>query len=369
MPKITLHKLSSIAATAAAGLSVTETELNASAVVADLTLDNKSVQKVGGIVADKSGNIYVADEEQHIILKITEDGDINTFAGVAGSPGNNAALQSVAPATARFNAPKGLAMDNSGNLYVADSGNNQIRIVRPNGYVGVYAGNGAQTAGLVDASANPLQARFSNPVDVAVDNSGKLYICDQGNHAVRKIDGGYVETIAGNGSSGDSANSRASSLLPFCDTPTAIAVDALGNIYLNDDGNKTIKKIVPRGWIYRYSGGGNTGTSLGTEDTLNGISKAFTCSYTSLQFSSVDARGNLFVVDQVTGGKSRLVKVDRDGIPSNVVDFNAATTSRDGVLGVAVTPAQKLFITITTPAEAESSSSSSADSSSSSSGA
>ena len=360
MPKIILHKLSDIAASAAAGLSVTEAEITAKAVVADLQLADKSIQKVGGIVADQSGNIYVSDEEQNIIVKITESGDINVFAGVAGMAGNNGSLQGIAPNVARFNNPKGLAMDRSGNLYVADSGNNQIRIIKQNGYVGVFAGNGSQTAGLVDASANALQARFNNPVDVAIDNSGKLYVCDQGNHAIRKIIGGSVETIAGNGVAGDSVNSRASSLLAFCDTPTAIAVDANGDIYVNDDGNKTIKKIVTRGWIYRHSGGGNTGTSLGVVgNALVGDSTAFSCSYTSLQFSSIDSRGNLFVVDQVTSGKSRIVKVDREGVPSNVVDFNAATTSRNGVLGVAVTPAQKLFITITTPAEDQSSSSSS----------
>ena len=361
MPKVVLLKLSELAASAAAGVNVTEAQLAAKAIVADLSLGAKSVQSVGGIAADKSGNIYISDDEQHVILKINESGEINTLAGVAGSAGNNAALQNVAGASARFNQPKGLAVDNSGNIYVADFGNNQIRIIRAGGKVGVLAGNGAQTAGLVDASLDPLQARFNNPVDVAVDNSGKVYVCDQGNNAIRLIDGGKVLTIAGGTSSGDAQNVRASKYIPFCNAPSAISVDADGDIYVCDAGNNVIKKI-SKSWVYRFSGGGDAGSSLGT-----GNSKAYTCTYNNLRFSSVDRSGNLYVVDYITGGNTRVVKLNPNGVPSNVVSFNGASTSRNGVIGVVVTPANKLFITITTDVEAKSSSSSSVDSSSSSS--
>ena len=362
MPKIILNRLSDIASTAAAGINITETEITASAVVADLTLAAKSVQSVGGIAADKSGNVYVSDDEQHVIMKITEDGQINTFAGVAGSSGNNSALQNVAAATARFNQPKGLAVDNTGNVYVADYGNNQIRIIKADGRVSVLAGNGATTSGLVDAARDPLQARFNNPIDVAIDNSGKIYVCDQGNNAIRKIDGSNVLTIAGGTSSADAENVRASSYIPFCDTPTAIAVDANGTLYVCDAGNYKIKTITPKGWVYLFSGSGSAGNSLGT-----GATKQFTCQYNDLRFSSVDRRGNLYVVSYREDGPTRLVKVNRDGVPSDILDFNEATTSRNGVIGVVCTPAQKLFITITTAAEAESSSESSDLSSSSSS--
>ncbi|MFA7219129.1 MAG: hypothetical protein WC119_01195, partial [Synergistaceae bacterium] len=146
MPKIVLFNLGESAATAAAAVNITEAGLTSKAVVANLTLAAKSVQSVGGMCVDKSGNIYVSDSEQHVIIKVNESGQISTLAGVAGSSGNNSALQGVAAATARFNQPKGLACDNSGKVYVADYGNNQIRTIY-GGKVDVFAGNGAQTAG------------------------------------------------------------------------------------------------------------------------------------------------------------------------------------------------------------------------------
>ena len=362
MPKIVLFNLGTQAANAAAAINVTEAGLTSRAVVSDLTLAGKSVQRVGGMCVDKSGNIYVSDEEQHVIMKINESGEIGTFAGLAGTAGNNSALQGVASASARFNQPRGLACDNSGNIYVADYGNNQIRMIR-NGKVDVFAGNGAQTAGLVDSTSDPMQARFSHPSDVAVDNSGVVYVADTDNHAIRKIWGGQVLTIAGGGSATDASNVRASNLIPFCSSPIGIAVDANGTIYVCDTGNNIIKKIVSRGWVYRHSGSGIAGNSLGASST----EPAYACTYNGPTYIAVDSYGYQYVTD-VTSSGSRLVKLTPNGVPSNIIDFATASTSDSGVVGVAVSPAAKVFVSIATASEyVSSSSSSSVDSSSSSS--
>jgi len=351
MAKVVLFKLGEQVVNAAAAVNVTEARLSSKAIVSSLAIAAKSVESVGGMCVDNSGNIYVSDDQQHVIVKVTESGQINVLAGLAGTSGNNSALQNVTAANARFNQPKGLACDNSGNIYVADYGNNQIRIIK-NGKVSVYAGNGATLSGLVDAAANPLQARFSHPSDVAVDASGVVYVADTDNHAIRKIWGATVLTIAGDGSSADNENVRASQYIPFCDSPTGIAVDRKGTVFVCDTGNNKIKKITPNGRIYLHSGSGSAGNSLGT-----GATRAYTCEYQGLKYIAVDSYGYQYVTDVAATG-SRLVKINPNGIPSNIVDFSAATTSDPGVIGVAVSPAGKVFVSITTAADMNSSSSS-----------
>jgi len=362
MAKVVLFNLGVQAATAAAAVNVTESGLSSKAIASTLALAAKNVESVGGMCVDKSGNVYVSDDQKHVIVKITESGSVNVIAGLSGTSGNNSALQNVAAASARFNQPKGLACDNSGNIYVADYGNNQIRIIK-NGMVSVFAGSGSQIAGLVDAAANPLQTRFSHPSDVAVDASGIVYVADTDNHAVRKISGAKVLTIAGDGSSGDLENVKATGAISCFNSPAGIAVDAKGTVFVCDTGNDKIKKITPNGWIYLHSGSGSSGSSLGT-----GATKAYTCEYQGPKYIAVDSYGYQYVTDVAATG-SRLVKIDPNGIPSNIVDFSAATTSDPGVVGVAVSPAGKVFVSITTAADLNSSSSSSSsiDSSSSSS--
>ena len=357
MPKIVLFKLSDVASNAAAGVNVTEAALDSKAIVANLALAAKSVQSVGGMCVDKSGNIFVSDEEQHVIMKVNESGQINTYAGLAGTAGNNSALQGVDASDARFNQPKGLACDNTGNLYIADYGNNQIRVIK-NNRVSLLAGNGATTSGLVDATSDPMQSRFSHPTSIAVDNSGIVYVADTDNHAVRRIWGGKVLTIAGGGSTADAENVKASQYVPFCSSPEGITVDANGNLFVCDTGNNKIKKITPDGWIYLHSGSGVAGHSL----ALTSATPAYECTYNTLKYIACDSYGYQYVIDSDTGGYTRLVKVSPTGVPANIVDFHEATTSYAGVEGVAVSPAAKVFVSITLDDEKESSSSESSES-------
>jgi hypothetical protein len=207
-------------ATVASALQVTDARIAAKAEVSTLTLAGINLQSVGGICTDKSGNLYVSDVEQHVIVKISEGGkNVAVIAGSVGVAGNNTALMNVAPAASRLRAPKGLACDNSGTLYVADSGNNQIRTIR-DGKISVLAGGGNAASGFTDGAC--LDARFSNPSDVAVDNSGVVYVADTANHSIRKIYNGQVLTIAGAGSATDAENVRASKFINFASSPAAI---------------------------------------------------------------------------------------------------------------------------------------------------
>ena len=366
--EIVRFALSDSGATAAAGVNVTDAEVAAKIEAGNIAMTSPyGVQSVGGICVDYSGNIYVADYEEHIIVKVKEGGQVSTFAGQAGTTGNNGARTGVPWYNARFNAPRGLCCDKSGNIYVADSGNNQIRVISQDGNVSLYAGNGDGTAGMTNSSnSDPFTAQFNNPYDVAVDNSGKLYVCDRGNHAIRKIDGGDVVSLAGDGGAGNQVGLQVfGGVTPnVFNSPTSLTIDPEGNIYICDNGNYIIKKLTPRGFLYRHSGGGNIGASLGSTGSLGAGEAAFNCSYSNLMFCSYENSGRLYVVDQGnTTYRTRLLRIDYRGVPSVVVDFNEATSYDNSVIAVAVSPGQKLFVTITSVAEAQSSSSSSSSSS------
>jgi serine/threonine protein kinase, bacterial len=230
-----------------------------------------------GIAVDTSGNIYVADFQNNVIRKITGAGVVSTLAGNIRA----GAINSVG-INASFFQPSCVAVDVSGNVYVADDGNNLIREISPNGTVTTIAGSGA--AGFVNG--NGTTASFNAPQGIALDATGNIYVADYGNNLIRKIDaGGTVTTFAGNGNQGqaDSTGTAASFY-----KPAALTVDALGNVYVADYGNNVIRKITPAGATTTFAGSGLTGSADGTANkaSFNGI--------TGL---TADASGNLYVAD------------------------------------------------------------------------
>lgn len=348
--EVVVFKLGELAATPSAGVNVTRTILDTKAIVGTLQLNDKGITTASpsiGMCVDKSGNIYLSDYDDQVIVKMTEGGKINHLAGTSGTPGNNAALQNVSGTNALFHDPAGMACDNSGNIYVADRSNNQIRVIK-DGKVSVFAGNGAQQAGTVDAAANPLQAKFNNPNDVAVDNSGNVYVADIGSGSIRKIWGAQVLTICG-GAVGDLQNVRATKqggANGFFTNLNSIAVDANGNLFTCDSGNRNIKKITPKGWVYLFSGAGTSGKSLGTGDK-----PAYTCTYQDIGLVRCDKNGNVYVLDggAVDGAAytSRLIKLNTFGVPSNIVEFHeAGSEAAAGLASFAVSPAGKLFVAV-----------------------
>jgi len=186
-----------------------------------------------GLVADTSGNIYVADNINHVIRKITQSGDVTTFAGTMGTPGFTDAIGT----NARFNGPFGLAIDSSGNIYVSDIANRRIRKITSSGSVSTLAGNGID--GNTDGSS--ASATFNQPYGIAVDSSGYIYVGEVAYNVIRRIDSsGTVIRIAGTGSAGSSNSIGARSTFNF---PYALACDTSGNIFVGDNQNNMIRKI------------------------------------------------------------------------------------------------------------------------------
>jgi sugar lactone lactonase YvrE len=184
--------------------------------------------------------VYVADSGNNTIRKITPAGVVTTLAGRDGA---NAGTADGAGANARFNNPKGLAADSSDNLYVTDTNNHTIRTITPAGAVTTVAGFPG-TKGASDGVA--ASARFTSPSSVAIDGSGNLYIVDTGNATIRKLTTtGVVSTIAG--LSGVSGSAEGTGNAVRLTTPYGIAVDSAGNVLIADSGNNAIRKGVATG--------------------------------------------------------------------------------------------------------------------------
>lgn len=206
-----------------------------------------------GAITDNQGNIYIADGQAHNIRKITPAGVVTTLAGSAGYSGFTNGTG--APAT--FWHPVGLAADASGNIYVADEDNNAIRMITPGGVVTTVAGTGS--AGSSDGAAG--SATFYYPCGVAVDGSGNVYVADYNNNKIRKISNGVVSTFAGSGSAGstDGTGTGATFNHPF-----SVGVDGSGNVYVTDRSGQKIRKITPAGVVTTLAGSGTAGYADGT---------------------------------------------------------------------------------------------------------
>jgi sugar lactone lactonase YvrE len=186
-----------------------------------------------GLTVDASGNIYVADSGNNLIRKITPQGNVTTFAG-SGLTGSTDGTGKAAS----FNFPTALTVDAAGNVYVADRGGNLVRKITPGGIVTTIAGSGHQG----DSDGVGKTATFGDPSGIAIDSKGNLFVTDSDYGIIRKIDpSGKVTTIAGN--TGQGANDGPGPLASFND-PIGIVVDKNDIIYVNDFGNNLIRKIV-----------------------------------------------------------------------------------------------------------------------------
>jgi len=185
-----------------------------------------------GIAVDKNGNVYVSDWERDMIKKISPDGKITAFAGT-GHKG----IKDGKGSEASFYLPQGLAVDQQGNLYVADTYNNMIRKITPDGVVSTLAGMIAKGS----ADGKGKDALFSHPDGLAVDRKGNIYVADVGNNKIRKITpDGTVTTIAGTRKRG--ADNGPLKTATF-NRPYGVAVDNGGNIYVADYLNNVVRKI------------------------------------------------------------------------------------------------------------------------------
>ena len=233
-----------------------------------------------GIALDKNGNLYIADRFNHLIRKIDVNGIVSTVAGVAGLAGsrNGAANQ------ATFNEPWGIYPCDNGILFVADTRNNRIRKIMPNGTVSTYAGTG--TFG--GTNGNRLTSSFGNPVSITFDSKGQMFVSDHLTHVIRKIDTttNLVSIVAGavlqNGfisSTGAAARFN---------RPYGIKIDKNDNIIVADEWNHAIRKISPTGTVTTIAGNGLAGNVMGSANTAQ-----FKYPWDVL----VESSGNIFVAD------------------------------------------------------------------------
>ena len=351
--RLGLGSYANVAGTASEGLVLSDVDMYNLTEVgnAHLIKGNISYSGIVDVCVDYSGNIYGVDSTNNCVVKIEEGGRVSWVAGSqVGTAGNNGTKNGIPAQAARFNAPLGIACDKGGTIYIADSSNHQIRTIK-GGLVNVLAGS-AGLSGLTDGTGET--ARFSSPAALAVDKAGTVWVADTGNNALRKItNDGKVLTVAGNGSVGNFITSDANSTAANYETyyannntasfsaPNAIAVDIAGSVYIADAGNNIIKKYTADGKLYRFSGGGNVGTSLGLGGKTIADCSAYTCSYNSLQALAMETNGTLYVVDRKTVG-SRLLRITKTGTPHEVADWNS--NSFYGPVAIAVSPAQTLFV-------------------------
>jgi sugar lactone lactonase YvrE len=329
-----------------------------------------------GITVDSAGNIFVGDSGNHAIRKIFTDGRVEIFAGsFSGSSDQSLGGSFTGSGTrddwglqAEFNNPQGLAADGSGNLFVAESGSHRIRKVSPFGQVTHYVG-GVGFSGSADGS--PTAARFNKPSDVAVDSSGNIFVADSGNHAIRRIAAnGTVSTWAG--TMGAAGNTNGNGTAARFRSPQGVAVDGSGNVYVADTGNSMIRRISANRTVTTLAGAaftGSAGEQYGRASFTGSAYASFLGSAgpdfpqsvdgnaTTSRFSfptdiEVDTAGNLYVTDR---GSSKIRKISTNGTVTTLGNspdgffFNPLdlAVSANGTIFVADTGDNRIAMTFT----------------------
>ena len=284
------------------------------------------------VAYDAAGNLYIADANNHVIREISTSGLITTIAGTGteGYSGDGAAATA-----AQLDTPTGVAVDASGNLYIADSHNHRIRKVS-GGTITTFAGTG--TYGFSGDGAAATAAQLALPSGVAVDTTGNIYIADTNNHRIRKVSGGTIATLAGDGEqnyTGDGATGTSATL----DSPTGVAVDTAGNIYVADRHNQRIRELSVSGTITTLVGSG--------APTFAGSFSGDGASATAATLAkptgvSVDASGNVYIADT---NNQRIREVGNGAIATTVGTGDQGFSGDNGPATAAALNTPKYAIT------------------------
>lgn len=281
---------------------------------------NALFDEASGVAFDAAGNMYIADEDNNRIRKVSTSGIINTVAGIGtlgySGDGGQAIL-------AELGMPPGLTSDSAGNLYIADEWNNRVRKVSLSGTITTVAGT--WTSGFSGDGGPAIAAELLHPTGVFLDRKGNLYIADLSNGRIRKVDtAGIITTFAGNGTasfSGDGGPATQAGLK----NPHNGVMDQIGNMYIADVQDNRIRKVDTNGIITTVAGNG-TATYSGDGGP------AISAGIKSPHGVAVDGMGNLYIAEY---GSNRIRKVNTSGLISTIAGTGIGNFSGDGGLAIA----------------------------------
>jgi hypothetical protein len=277
----------------------------------DGTGTNARFMNPTGVAVDGAGNIYVADGGDHTVRIVTAGGVVTTFAGTSGLAGSR---DGPATSGALFLYPYAVAVDAAGNIYVADSGNNNIRKIS-GGSVSTLAGSTVGIAGSTDGTG--VAALFNGPEGIAVDATGNVYVSDTNNSTIRRITAGVVTTLAGAaGQTGGSDGAGGAARFYY---PAGIAVDGAGTVYVADLDNSAIRKVTPGGSVSTLAG------STGSSGTLDGQGSEARFDHPSAV--AVDGAGFVYVADT---SSQTVREISPGGSVSTLAGFPRVGGSTDG---------------------------------------
>jgi uncharacterized protein (TIGR03437 family) len=270
-----------------------------------------------GLRFDAAGNLYVAEYASNHIRRINSNGVIDTVAG----DGQARFSGDGGPAKAAELAfPASIALDSSGQIYISDSDNQRIRKISTGGVITTVAGTGA--ADTLQDGGPGTSASLASPTALAMDKAGNLYICDVENQRIRQLrTGGTIVTFAGNGSIAFSGDGGPATSASFA-YPSAVALDVAGNLYVADRNNHRIRRITPGGIVTTFAGNGQGGFS--------GEGKAATSAMLAYPSAvAVDPAGNVYIADT---GNAIIRMVSTSGIITTIAGNMTVGYSGDGSL-------------------------------------
>ncbi len=272
------------------------------------------------VAFDSIGNLYVSDIQNYRVRKISTSGIITTFAGngIASFSGDGG------PATnASINSPSGIICDIKGNVYICDYSSNRIRKIDSSGIIRTFAGNGV--AGFAGDGGPASAAKLNGTACMAIDSIGNIYVSDQNNNRIRKIDTfGIITTFAGNGTGAYSGDGGAATAAEI-NKPNFLLIDKIRNVYIADYFNNRVRKVDSSGLITTFAGNGTPG--------FNGDGGAATVA--NLHYSTgmvVDKKGNIYIADAMN---NRIRIVDTFGTIKTIAGIGTLGFSGDGGLASA----------------------------------